>query len=155
MFTGREYFFELGIYDFRHRFYYPALGSFLQPDPLGFGGGDANLFRYCGGDPVNRKDPSGLDWYPGSFGLLRYFGPAGIATGVGVILGTLAMDLVMLHESNALQMSTPVHNPATYGGYPPYQSEIPQISAVPSRAQEGVEATENRMEDTGEKASFI
>jgi len=27
MFTGREYFFELGVYDFRHRFYYPALGS--------------------------------------------------------------------------------------------------------------------------------
>jgi hypothetical protein len=36
------------------------LGRFLQGDPLGFGGGDANLFRYCGGDPVNRRDPTGL-----------------------------------------------------------------------------------------------
>ena len=64
MFTGREYFSELGIYDYRNRFYYPALGRFLQSDPLGFGGGDANLFRYCGGDPVNWRDPNGLQDIP-------------------------------------------------------------------------------------------
>jgi RHS repeat-associated protein len=60
MFTGREYFPELGLYDYRNRFYQPVLGRFLQSDPLGFGAGDANLFRYCGGDPVNWIDPSGL-----------------------------------------------------------------------------------------------
>ncbi|PZR73710.1 MAG: hypothetical protein DLM73_10150 [Chthoniobacterales bacterium] len=60
MFTGREYFPELGLYDYRNRFYHPILGRFLQGDPIGFGGGDANLFRYCGGDPVNWSDPSGL-----------------------------------------------------------------------------------------------
>jgi hypothetical protein len=37
------------------------LGRFLQPDPIGFAGGDANLFRYCGGDPVNFIDPFGDD----------------------------------------------------------------------------------------------
>jgi RHS repeat-associated protein len=61
MFTGREYFPEFGLYDYRNRFYHPVLGRFLQSDPIGFGGGDANLYRYCGGDPVNRSDPSGLD----------------------------------------------------------------------------------------------
>jgi RHS repeat-associated protein len=60
MFQGREYLSELGISDFRTRFYHPGLGRFLQKDPLGFGGGDANLFRFCGGDPVNGSDPSGL-----------------------------------------------------------------------------------------------
>jgi RHS repeat-associated protein len=60
MFQGREYLSELGIYDFRNRYYQPALGRCLQKDPLGFGGGDANLFRYCGGDPVNGRDPYGL-----------------------------------------------------------------------------------------------
>jgi RHS repeat-associated protein len=60
MFTGREYFPELGLYDYRNRFYSPPLGRFLQSDPIGFGGGDSNLFRYCGGDPVNRGDPFGL-----------------------------------------------------------------------------------------------
>jgi RHS repeat-associated protein len=64
MFTGREYFPELGIYDYRNRFYYPTLGRFLQSDPTGFAGGDANLFRYCGGDPINRKDPDGATVVP-------------------------------------------------------------------------------------------
>jgi RHS repeat-associated protein len=61
MFTGREWLPELGLYDFRNRFYYPAIGRFLQSDPTGFDGGDMNLFRYCGGDPVNGSDPFGLD----------------------------------------------------------------------------------------------
>jgi RHS repeat-associated protein len=60
MFTGREYFPELGLYDYRNRFYYPVLGRFLQSDPTGFDAGDANLFRYCGHDPVNGSDPTGL-----------------------------------------------------------------------------------------------
>jgi RHS repeat-associated protein len=60
MFTGREWIKEFGIYDYRNRFYHPKLGRFLQPDPIGFAAGDANLFRYCGGDPVNWVDPYGL-----------------------------------------------------------------------------------------------
>jgi RHS repeat-associated protein len=61
MFTGREYYPEFGLYDYRNRFYYAALGRFLQSDPLGFDAGDANLFRYCRNDPVNGSDPTGLD----------------------------------------------------------------------------------------------
>ena len=59
MFTGREWLSELGLYDYRNRFYHPELGRFLQVDPIGFAGGDMNLFRYCGGDPVNNTDPDG------------------------------------------------------------------------------------------------
>jgi len=61
MFQGREYLSELAIYDYRNRFYHPGLGRFLQSDPTGFGAGDANLFRYCGNDPVNGSDPFGLE----------------------------------------------------------------------------------------------
>ena len=32
----------------------------MSEDPKGFAAGDRNLFRYCGGDPVNRVDPMGL-----------------------------------------------------------------------------------------------
>src|SRR5205814_4443418 len=60
MFTGREYFTELGLYDYRHRFYHPGLGRFLQSDPIGFEAGDMNLFRYVGDDPVDHTDPTGL-----------------------------------------------------------------------------------------------
>jgi RHS repeat-associated protein len=60
MFQGREYFPELGIYDYRHRFYHPAIGRFLQSDPTGFDAGDMNLFRYCDDDPIDKSDPTGL-----------------------------------------------------------------------------------------------
>ena len=60
LFQGRDYSSDLGLYDYRNRIYYPAWGRFLQPDPIGFAGDRTNLYRYCGGDPVNRSDPSGL-----------------------------------------------------------------------------------------------
>jgi RHS repeat-associated protein len=59
-FTGREYLEAFGIYEYRNRAYHPGLGRFLSEDPTGFDAGDANLFRYCGGDPVNAIDPMGL-----------------------------------------------------------------------------------------------
>ena len=30
-----QYFPELGLYDYRHRFYDPTLGRFIQTDPMG------------------------------------------------------------------------------------------------------------------------
>lgn len=34
---------------------------FCQVDPILFGGGDPNLYRYVFNDAVNRRDPSGLE----------------------------------------------------------------------------------------------
>ncbi|WP_447740318.1 RHS repeat-associated core domain-containing protein [Pseudomonas laurentiana] len=48
------------------RFYSPALGRFCSPDPLSPSGrGGINGYAYCGGDPVNFIDLSGLNrrWY--------------------------------------------------------------------------------------------
>jgi RHS repeat-associated protein len=59
-FTGREYQPAFGIYEYRNRAYHPGLGRFLSEDPMGFAAGDSNMFRYCGGDPVNSTDPFGL-----------------------------------------------------------------------------------------------
>jgi RHS repeat-associated protein len=59
-FTGREYHEAFGIYEYRNRAYHPGLGRFLSEDPMGFAAGDSNMFRYCGGDPVNHTDPFGL-----------------------------------------------------------------------------------------------
>lgn len=59
-FTGREYDEESGLYHFRARAYDPAIGQFLQVDPLGFGGGQLGLFHYVHNDPFNQRDPSGL-----------------------------------------------------------------------------------------------
>ena len=48
-----------GVYKTETRLYDPELGQFLQEDPARAGG---NWFAYCDGDPVNRHDPTGLDW---------------------------------------------------------------------------------------------
>ncbi|OWK30950.1 DUF4123 domain-containing protein [Sphingomonas mucosissima] len=53
--------FGLTLHYNRFRFYDPALGRYISPDPIGFAGG-LNLYTYAGGDPVNRADPLGLWW---------------------------------------------------------------------------------------------
>jgi RHS repeat-associated protein len=47
-----------GLYYVHARMYSPALGRFLQPDPIGIAGG-ANLYAYVGNDPINLVDPTG------------------------------------------------------------------------------------------------
>ena len=59
-FTGREYDPETGLYFYRERTLNSRLGIFHQEDPIGFAGGDVNLYRYVGNNPVNFVDPLGL-----------------------------------------------------------------------------------------------
>ena len=47
------------MYYYKARFYSPALGRFLQTDPIGYKD-DQNLYAYVGSNSVNRTDPSGL-----------------------------------------------------------------------------------------------
>jgi hypothetical protein len=45
----------------QNRWYDPQTMRFISRDPLGFGGGDLNLYRYCGNNPLSNLDPTGLD----------------------------------------------------------------------------------------------
>ena len=49
-----------GLIYMRARHYDPTTGQFVSNDPLGLAGGDANLRRYVGNDPIVSCDPSGL-----------------------------------------------------------------------------------------------
>lgn len=40
-------------------------GRFISKDPIGFRGGDTNLYAYVKNNPINYKDPFGLSAYPG------------------------------------------------------------------------------------------
>ena len=57
-----------GLYDFRARIYSPALGRFMQTDPIGTAGG-VNLHAYVNNDLLNSIDPYGrCDNVPGCAG---------------------------------------------------------------------------------------
>ena len=61
-FAGGIQDYQTGLLHLGARDYDPETGTWIEPDPIRFGGGDTNLYAYVGGDPVNRFDPAGLEW---------------------------------------------------------------------------------------------
>ena len=59
-YTGREFDQETGLYYYRARYYDAKAGRFITRDPIGFEGGDVNLYVYTGNNPINYVDPEGL-----------------------------------------------------------------------------------------------
>ncbi|WP_212637022.1 RHS repeat-associated core domain-containing protein [Desulfovibrio gilichinskyi] len=51
---------ETGLVHLGYREYDPAIGRFITPDPLGFAGGDVDVYGYCLDDPINFHDRTGL-----------------------------------------------------------------------------------------------
>jgi len=58
-FTGRERDGFTGMIHYRARHYDPRLGRFISEDPIGFAGGDINLYGYVRNNPLMFKDPDG------------------------------------------------------------------------------------------------
>jgi RHS repeat-associated protein len=68
---GRELHQGLGYV--RERWLDPQTGTFLSPDPKGYVD-SANLYAFAGGDPVNRRDPTGEDAYDDKLqGYIRWY----------------------------------------------------------------------------------
>jgi len=91
-FAGGIYDADTGLVRFGARDYDPDTGRWTAKDPILFAGGDANLYGYTLGDPVNFVDPLGLafaDIIPGvekavvegSKAAVQAFGAAGRAIG--------------------------------------------------------------------------
>ncbi|MFN7812440.1 MAG: RHS repeat-associated core domain-containing protein, partial [Planctomycetia bacterium] len=59
-YVGQEYDATTGLQYSRARYYDPVSSEFISQDPLGFAGGDTNLYRRAGNRPANATDPSGM-----------------------------------------------------------------------------------------------
>jgi RHS repeat-associated protein len=59
-YAGGLYDRDTGLVRFGARDYDPETGRWTAKDPIGFGGGDANLFSYVLSDPINNIDSNGL-----------------------------------------------------------------------------------------------
>src|SRR5262249_29957590 len=62
--TGRERETETGLQYNRARYYDPATGRWVSQDPIGYSGGDNNLYRYVNNHPTITTDSSGLQEKP-------------------------------------------------------------------------------------------
>ena len=84
-YTGREYDSDTGLYYYRNRWYDPKIGRFISEDPIGFAGGDINLYGYVGNNPLSFIDPFGFrgcpSWWDAVQGALDV---AGLAPVVGL-----------------------------------------------------------------------
>jgi uncharacterized protein RhaS with RHS repeats len=72
-------------------------GRWTAKDPLGFGGGDADLYAYVLGDPINRIDPSGLSWESAAW-----------CFGKGVVVGAAGALVVGALAAGAVTLGAPV-----------------------------------------------
>ncbi len=59
-YTGKYFDEVTGLQNNWNRWYDPKQGRFISQDPIGFAGGDENLYRYVGNSPTNYKDSNGL-----------------------------------------------------------------------------------------------
>jgi RHS repeat-associated protein len=104
-----------GLYYMRARYYDSDTGRFISEDPIGFGGGDVNLYGYVQNNPVNNVDPYGLSASTSAFndligflgflywGALQSFIPNTPTTSLGpgsIDTGLYVYDIVMADDPN-------------------------------------------------------
>jgi RHS repeat-associated protein len=108
-YTGRELDLESGLDYYRARYYDSAVGRFVSVDPMGFGAGDTNLYRYVGNSSTNATDPSGMiSWNDVQQGwnnltqsaqkITKFWGDAAADAGTSVSQGISQVRLPSLNQ---------------------------------------------------------
>lgn len=80
---------ESGLYYNRHRYYDPAIGRYINQDPIGLRGGP-NFYAYADGIPTRKIDPSGLGTIAIGAGI------GSVVPGPGTLIGAGIGALVMI-----------------------------------------------------------
>jgi RHS repeat-associated protein len=105
-FAGGLYDQDTGLIRFGYRDYDPDVGRWTAKDPIFFGGGNTDLYRYVLNDPVNLADPEGLrvaqavgagigaginayknwgPWRSGEISAGQYWGSVGVGAATGLL----------------------------------------------------------------------
>ena len=140
-YTGREDD-GTGLYYYRARYYHPALQRFVSEDPLGFRGGDVNLYGYVGNSPISFIDPLGLlgvgdvvgmIWNAPNTAIGVAWGMIGVPFGAQVNIGNNAIQFTnhpFMPSGKAVTLGNTIHYPSDFppgtpmpNGYPVCEHE--------------------------------
>jgi RHS repeat-associated protein len=120
-FQGGLYDPDTGLVEFGCRWYDAETGRWISKDPILLDGG-WNVYAFCGNDPINRTDPSGLysfwQWTSqvigavtgaaqalGGFGLALTTGISGVGAVAGIVVGANGLVAMTASIHNIYQMS--------------------------------------------------
>jgi RHS repeat-associated protein len=114
------------LFYMKNRYYDAATGRFIQRDPIGFAGGQTNLYAYVGDNPVSGVDPEGMKKRCSD--LLNppnnMYAPPEIRSGTLDILASSPLDTPESADLRLLQMFTVFGNLYTKIPGSPFNSAI-------------------------------
>jgi RHS repeat-associated protein len=120
-----------GCYLLGARLYSPLLRRFLGPDALSpFDDGSFNRYAYCGGDPVNRVDPSGnawAAWIGAALGMPKVALPTAGDNGASALGGSVG--------SNVLAMTSPAVSASVSSAIMDVTSPLTTLASVATATQ--------------------
>jgi len=73
---------DTGLVRFGYRDYDPDTGRWTAKGPIGFAGGDTDIYKYCLNNPVNWIDPYGLFWSEFGKGFTEHIAGKAWETGI-------------------------------------------------------------------------
>ncbi len=106
-FAGGLYDHETRLVRFGARDYDGNIGRWLSKDPIGFKGGDTNLFGYVLNDPVNNKDQQGTGPI---LGIICAAADVAYNMGVGYAEYSSYMDQAAIYDQSARDMEMQMAN---------------------------------------------
>ncbi len=131
-FSGREND-GTGLYYYRARYYSPTFQRFVSQDPIGFAGGDFDLYGYVGNSPITLTDPLGLSDL--------YYVPSGCGCGSS----STPAELLIFDKNGDLVGDFPAgnntvnHNPFPTGTWPyAYHNPHPESGPTGSYGSNGI-----------------
>jgi RHS repeat-associated protein len=112
-FTGREND-ATGLYYYRARYYSPKFQRFISQDPIGFRGGETNLYGYAYGNPISVIDSFGYRarYYSATYQRFVAQDPIGFGSGSANLYAYSSNNPLRFRDPYGKQVDNPFDNPA-------------------------------------------
>jgi len=153
---------DTGLVRFGYRDYDTDTGRWTAKDPIGFAGGDTDLYGYCQNDPINWIDPYGLK-YAEQYATVGAISGGTVVAGVSVVVDVATGGLNILATPSEIAAGSAIGASIGYGlGWALDQlyPDSPNVCTMskPNRKKQGRELDEDKRKngnwvDNGNKRS--